>query len=118
MNFKRLTLVAMLAVLPTLVFAVGAIAIDDEVGETEPGYGIATGKDSEAQAKSAALANCRKAGNDNCKIAVWFKGCGAYAASKKYSGVGWGKTIEIAERVALEKCGSSSCKVQVSECDD
>jgi hypothetical protein len=103
---------------PSSAFAYGAIAVDDDVGDSDPGYGIATGEASEAAAKKAALAKCKKAGNDNCKVAVWFKGCGAYASSKKYSGAGWGKTEEIAKAKALEKCGSERCKIQVSECDD
>lgn len=103
---------------PSSAFAYGAIAVDDDVGDAAPGYGISAGKDSEASAKKAALAKCKAAGNANCKIAVWFKGCGAYASSKKYSGAGWGKTEEIAQEKALEKCGSDRCKIQVSECDD
>lgn len=103
---------------PGSAFAVGAIAVDDDVGDADPGYSIATGQDSEAAAKKAALAKCKSSGNDNCKVAVWFKGCGAYASSKKYSGAGWGKTEEAAKANALEKCGSPKCKIQVSECDD
>ncbi len=100
------------------VFAVGAIATDDDVGDAEPGYGIATGFDTKEEAQKEALKNCREAGNKNCEVAVWFKGCGAYASSKEYSGVGWGKTKAIAESKAKEKCGSAKCTIKVSECDD
>jgi len=103
---------------PFSVFAVGAIAVDDEVGDTEPGYGIATGYDTKEEAKKAALKNCRNEGNENCKVSVWFEGCGAYASSKKYSGAGWGKSKRIAEAKALETCGSPNCKIQASECDE
>ena len=60
----------------------------------------------------------RKNGNKNCAIKVLFDGCGAYAASKRYYGVGWGKTVKEAERKAVEACGRSSCEVVVSDCDD
>lgn len=117
---KKITalLFALMLVGPGSAFAFGAIAVDDEVGDAEPGYGIAVGMDSEAAAKKAALANCKSSGNANCKVAGWFKGCGAYASSKKYSGVGWGKTEAIAKAAALDKCGSGNCKIHVSECDD
>jgi hypothetical protein len=98
--------------------ATGAIAVDDQVGDDEIGYGIATGEDSRSAAEREALKECRKAGNSNCKIAVWFEGCGAYAASRKYYGIGYGKTLKIAERKALEQCGQRSCEVKVSECDE
>lgn len=109
---------AIACVLPLSAFAYGAIAVDDEVGEDEPGYGISTGEDTRAAAERAALKECRKAGNTNCKVAVWFQGCGAYAASRKYYGIGYGKTLKIAERMALEQCGRGSCEVKLSECDD
>jgi len=103
---------------PSSVFAFGAIAVDDEEGEAEPGYGIATGESSESAAKSAALKECRNSGNKNCKVAVWFKKCGAYAASKKYSGTGFGDSKKAAESKALSECGDKSCKVVVSDCDE
>jgi hypothetical protein len=97
--------------------AVGAIAVDDEVGDTDPGYGFSTGHANKDEARRAAMAECKKAGNDNCKFAVWFETCGAYAASKKYYGVGWGSTAAAAKRMALEKCGNSACKIKVAECE-
>lgn len=107
----------MILTAPLSAFAIGAIATDDDVGDSEPGYGIATGYDSKEEAKKAALKNCQEAGNDNCEVSVWFEGCGAYASSKKYSGSGWGKTQAIAEANALEKCGTDSCSIKVSDCD-
>ena len=71
-------------------FAIGAIAVDDSVGENDPGYGFVTGEDSEAAAKAGAMKQCKSSGNDNCKVVVWFKTCGAYASSKKYYGYGFG----------------------------
>ena len=75
-------------------FAVGAIAVDDEVGETDPGYGFSTGHDDKESARKGAMAECKKAGNDNCKFKVWFETCGAYAASKG-GGLALTKSIAI-----------------------
>lgn len=62
-------------------FAIGAIAVDDSVGETDPAYGFSTVYDTEAEAKRAAMKFCKENG-DNCKVVGWFKTCGAYASSK------------------------------------
>ena len=118
MKLNRLLLVGLLAVAPTVVLAVGAIAIDDEAGDSEPGYGISTGKATKEAATQEALAECKKAGNDNCKVKVWFNGCGAYAASRNFYGVGYGATQKIADAKALKECGKTSCEVKVSECDE
>ncbi len=99
------------------VFAYGAIAVDDEQGETDPGYGFSTGHDTQDEAKRAALKQCRDSGNDHCKVAVWFKSCGAYAASKKYYGYGYGDSKAIATKKALEMCAQKSCQVVVAECE-
>ena len=117
MSFRMGLLGLAMLALAGSAMATGAIAVDDEEGDEDVGYGIATGHDSKDAAQKAALAQCRKAGNKNCRIAVWFEGCGAYASSKKYYGVGWGKTLKAAESKALEACGRSSCAVEVSECD-
>lgn len=114
----QLLLAALALALPALSFATGAIAIDEQVGDEDPGYGIAVGKDSKEEAQRAALAECKKAGNANCKVRVWFEGCGAYASSSKYYGIGYGRNLKIAENMALENCGQRSCEVKVSECDD
>lgn len=99
------------------VLAYGAIAVDDEQGESEPGYGFATGEGSQDAAKRAALKQCRESGNDHCKVAVWFKQCGAYAASNKYYGYGYGDTKAVAKRKALEMCARDDCKVVIAECE-
>jgi hypothetical protein len=96
-------------------FAFGAIAVDDEQGDDEPGFGLVTGADTAEKAKSGALKMCKKEGNDNCKVVVWFKQCGAYAASKKYYGYGYGASEAVASKKALEMCGNKNCKVKVSE---
>lgn len=98
-------------------FATGAIAVDDQVGDDEPGYGLVVGHDDKESASKAALKECRKAGNKACKVVVWFEKCGAYASSKKYYGVGWGATEAAATKMALSKCGNSACEVKVAECE-
>ncbi|BAE50600.1 DUF4189 domain-containing protein [Paramagnetospirillum magneticum] len=96
--------------------AAGAIAVDDEAGSKadEVGYGIGTGSSRE-EAGADAMRECKKAGNSNCKVAVRYDTCGAYAASKSYSGIGWGSSEGAAKSNALEACGSG-CKVVVADC--
>ena len=110
-------LLSLMFAFSTNAFAVGAIAVDDSVGDSDPGYGISVGEENEADAKKAALKLCKQS-NDNCRIVGWFKTCGAYAASKKYYGYGFGKTKAIATKAALEMCGQSSCTLLTVECED
>lgn len=105
-----------LLVLPGSAWAIGAIAVDDEAGSRDAGYGLVTGHDSKEEALNAALAECRKSGNENCKKISWFESCGAYAASTNYYGAGWGKNRAAAEEMALDKCGSG-CHLVVVECE-
>lgn len=105
--------------LTSSVWAWGAIAVDDEAG-THPddvGYGFSTGHNSEAAARSGALAECRKQGNSDCKVILTFRKCGAYATSHRYYGVAQGSSATEAQREAIAGCGQSSCKVVVVECD-
>lgn len=115
MRLSKYLAIAMLA-LPLSAFAIGAIAVDDEEGEDEPGYGFVTGYDNKDEARRDALKECKKSGNTGCKVVAWFETCGAYAASKKYYGAGWGGTKQKAEAMALDKCGGK-CRVIVSECE-
>lgn len=121
MNVKKI--VMFLSVLPLFAvfvsnsFATGAIAVDDAVGEKEPGYGLVVGFPDKASAKAAALLKCKAMGNEDCKVEVWFENCGAYASSKNHSGIGYGSTLQKAETKALQECGSENCKIQVSECE-
>ncbi len=101
----------------TSALAYGAIAVDDQQGDEEPGYGFVTGEDTQDAAKAKAMRECRKQGNDHCKVAVWFKSCGAYAASKKYYGYGFGDSKAIATKKALEMCGNKNCNVAIAECE-
>lgn len=116
-NIYRAALAMTAALCMSSAFAVGAIAVDDEEGEDEPGYGFSMGHDSKEQASKAAMRECKKAGNDRCKVVVWFESCGAYAASKKYYGVGWGSNAAKATQMALDKCGNRNCKIKIAECE-
>ncbi len=100
----------------TNVYAAGAIAVDDAVGD-EPGFGTSIGEDTQAEAAKAALKECKKAGNSDCRVVVRFEKCGAYAHSKKYFGVGTGSTKAKARENALAECGNSACKILVVECE-
>lgn len=98
------------------VRAAGAIAVDDEAGSKadEVGYGIGTGATRE-EAAADAKRECKKAGNSECKVVVRYDTCGAYAASKQYSGTGWGSSEGAAKANALESCGAG-CKIVVADC--
>jgi hypothetical protein len=99
----------------TSALATGAIAVNDGMGTSaeEVGYGVGWGAD-KAAAEADAIKQCTEAGNDTCKIAVSFEGCGAYVGDRVNVGAGFGATKEDAEKMALAKC--SDCKVIVSEC--
>lgn len=113
---KLLFIMAM--ALPSIAMATGAIAVNDEYGDDEPGYGVSFGQANKSAAQKAALSECKKAGNKNCKVVVWFETCGAYAESTKYFGTGFGRTLAVAEKKAIDACGKGSCEVKVSDCDD
>lgn len=98
-------------------YAAGAIAVDDEEGDDEPGYGIIVGADSREDAARDALKECKKSGNKACKVVVRFDKCGAYAASNKYFGIGYGSSLDKAKSMAVDACGNSKCKVLVSDCE-
>lgn len=99
------------------LYAAGAIAVDDEQGEDEPGYGLIVGEDTREDAAREALKACRKSGNTHCKVVVRFDKCGAYATSKKYYGVGYGSSLKKAEAMALDACGNSRCEIKISDCE-
>jgi hypothetical protein len=108
--------VALLLALPFTVYGAGAIAVDDEEGEEEPGYGFVTGYESRDKAGKAALKQCRERDNTNCKVVVRFDTCGAFVVSPKYYGVGWGNTKEKAINMALENC-KGKCRIVIAECE-
>ena len=66
-------MLALAMVLPVMAMATGAIAVDEQQGDDEPGYGISSGQADKASAQRVALSECKKAGNKNCKVVVWFE---------------------------------------------
>lgn len=117
MQKMRWASLAISILLPINAFAIGAIAVDDDEALAEPGYGLVTGRASKEEAQRDALKLCAKAGNQGCVVVAWFETCGAYAASQKFYGVGWGRTLAIAETMAMEKCGNDNCEIFISECE-
>ena len=121
MNLKSRIVFAGVALLlgASHALAEGAIAVDDTAGSkpSDAGYGIGFGDDKDS-AKAAAMAKCKGMGNDSCKVAVWFKKCGAYVSSNEKYGIGWGNSESAAKDMAMEQCGNESCRVVASECGD
>jgi Domain of unknown function (DUF4189) len=101
------------------VLAWGAIAVDDEPGldPDSVGYGIISGYAIEVEAINDAIDACKDEGNDDCRIVLVFRKCGAYAASKYNYGVGTAPTLREAEHDALASCGERVCRVIASDCD-
>lgn len=97
-------------------FGAGAIAVDHErgVAARDVGYGLGWGRNYE-EARRDAMRECRNAGNRNCRVAVWFERCGAYAAARTQTGIGYGRSQGIAERMALRNC--PNCQIVVSVCE-
>lgn len=96
-------------------FAFGAIAVNDGLGTSaeEVGYAVGWGA-TQKEAEANAVKDCLAAGNEQCKVAVWFEQCGAYVGDRVHVGAGFGATQDAAEKMALEKC--PNCKVIVSDC--
>jgi hypothetical protein len=91
-------------------FAVGAIAVDDSVGEKDPAWGVSTGEDTEAAAKKAALKLCKENG-DNCgRAGSDLQLC----ASSNVLRLRYGAKLPPRRW----KCGNKNCKVVVAECED
>ena len=101
------------------VLAWGAIAVDDEPGlaPDSVGYGLISGYAIEVEAINDAIDACKEEGNDDCRIVLVFRKCGAYAASTDNYGVGNATTLREAEQRALASCGERACRVIVSDCD-
>ncbi|HEV2039543.1 MAG TPA: DUF4189 domain-containing protein [Casimicrobiaceae bacterium] len=94
----------------------GVIAVDDQVGEKDPAYGVGGG-DSKAEATKNAMKFCKEASGKNCDVAVAYEKCGAYASSRKYSGTGTASTAQDAKKKALVECNNASCKVLIADCN-
>jgi hypothetical protein len=97
----------------------GAIAVDDEPGQ-EPddvGYGIVTGSATKRQAGAVAMSACREAQNEDCKLVLTFRKCGAYAASRATFAVGTATSVKAAEQRALAGCAAPDCRIVASDCE-
>lgn len=123
-KFKKLCLASALVMsstffISTSAFAAGwgAIAADEVVGEKDPYYGVGGGG-SKGEAEKNAKSFCKEAGGKKCEVLVTYQQCGAYAASKKYSGVGTAATKKAAEAKALSACNNSNCSIAASDCND
>jgi hypothetical protein len=102
-----------------VAFGWGAIAVDDEYDRhaDDVGFGYSSGHASEAAARAAAVRECHRSDNEDCRVVLTFRTCGAYAVSRRHFGVGEGWSVRQAERAALDTCAVSSCRVVVSDCD-
>lgn len=99
----------------TSAFATGAIAVNDGLGTAAEDVGYATGYGAnQPEAEANAIKECKGAGNDQCKVVVWFEQCGAYVGDRAKSAARFGETKEAAEKMAMDKC--PDCKLIVSEC--
>ncbi|MCS3849000.1 hypothetical protein GGR70_004085 [Xanthomonas campestris] len=81
--------------------------------------GVAAKESSKYSARSTALKFCKNAGGQGCKVTLVFKNaCVAQASSdeRNISIAYTESTKNSAEKGALEKCGSSDCKITYSEC--
>ncbi len=112
---STIILAAIVSAQASSVFAFGAIAVNDSQGTaaSEAGYGVGWGS-TRKEAERNAVKECLSAGNDECKVAVWFERCGAYVGDRVNYGIGYGTTKRIAEQKALEDC--DHCQVIVSDC--
>lgn len=111
---KLLVLVGLL--LPLQAGAIGAIAVDDARGYDEPGYGYSLNEPTREAAERNALKYCQRYA-EHCRNVVWFETCGAYAASPRHYGYGWGATKARAVEGAMKMCGTNKCKLIVAQCE-
>ena len=102
---------------PALADDWGAISIDFDTTDRSPYYGVGGGSN-ENEAVRNALKFCVEAGGKDCKLAVTYQQCGAYAA-KRGGGGGWGRsaTKRVAEAQAMAGCNAESCRMVVSDCN-
>lgn len=103
---------------PLSVFAMGAIAFDDNGGKGQPDFFIVVGEDTSEKATEAVLKKCLASGKTGCRVLVNFERCGSVAASDKSFGAGWGITGRIARNMSLRNCGNGDCSVILNECED
>lgn len=117
-NLLKIVVFTAMMVSANQVMAYSAIAVDDAVGDKAEEIGVGYGRgDTKEAAEADALKECKGAGNKACEVVVTYDKCGAYANSKKYSGAGTGDTEAAAKKAAVDKCGSDTCRVSASDCE-
>ncbi|WP_247215656.1 DUF4189 domain-containing protein [Synechococcus sp. C9] len=91
--------------------AFGAIALSKQSSR----FGYSYDWQSPSQASQKALQEC---GSADCRVVLTFnRGCGAVAEGVNRSGLGTGKTRNLAEQAALQLCNDPSCKITVWACN-
>jgi hypothetical protein len=115
--FAGLLVTGMAVATPVLAAGWDSIAVDDDTGTHggDAGYGVGQGN-GRGSAEFQAMKACKDEGNSNCKIAVSYQTCGAYASSTHHAGIGTGASKDAAANAALNGCGRGACKVVVSDC--
>ena len=94
----------------------GAFAFSPDTGA----WGSSYNHQSRASAEGRALSECRQRAGD-CRSILWFRdACGAIATSPNGGwGSGWGGSIILAEREAINSCvsyGNEGCSVLTTQC--
>lgn len=95
----------------------GAIAIGSTA--SGGGVGVATGESSRRKAESAAMKTCRDTGGGKqCEVYAYRDQCAAVAWGAAFYVTWSAESIELASRVALEKCRAKTadCQIFYSAC--
>lgn len=95
----------------------GAIAVDFRDDMSNTAYGIGRGA-SMAEAGSAAMSFCTKAGGAKCGVVVSYTNCGAVATGRNSLGYGMADSKKTAEANALGGCAGSTCRIVASDCNN
>lgn len=93
----------------------GAIATDADKGV----IGSVSGASSKADAKRAAMDDCRTKGGDHCLLQMPFSnGCAAVVVGDSVFNVAADETVDRASQAGIQQCGKSSknCHVYFSLC--
>jgi hypothetical protein len=92
----------------------GAIAMDRKTGQA----GTVEGQASKSKAEETALSYCSRSGGQNCEVILSFHNqCAAVVLGGGGWGYSGGPTPEVAQEVAIGRCGhGDACKVVYSKC--
>jgi hypothetical protein len=93
----------------------GAIAVDGGKGS----LGTAVGMQSEGEAVSAAMMECRAKGGDNCEVDLTYHNqCGVMILGSSKLNTASAATIEEATQVGMKTCAAAdtNCRVYYSDC--